>query len=654
MGSSKRLPDELAHGSRARIDSSLTHRPRAWSIAWLIVAIATFVPFLPVIWNGFVDLDDADNIVGNPWLRGLASSNLRWMTTTFHLGHWQPLSWLSLTFDALLWGPRMDRGVHLTSAVLHATNALLLAMLGARLLAHAGVPPRERTIAAALGALVWGMHPQRVESVAWATERRDVLSGFFLLLVGIAYVPSVGRRRHLPAAIGLTACALASKASTMVLPALLLILDVYPLQRSIAERRLWMEKLPMVLLCGVSAMIALVASRVSGALQSFDAVSLGQRTGAAMFQLGFYVWKFVWPSSLLPLYEYPLDMGPLQPSALAGLGTFLFLLALAWRLRRRAPGFCTALAVYTVALAPTLGIAQSGPQVAADRYSYVAMMGWSLAAGAWAVRQTEQLRLRTVGLGLLLTVAGLLTWRQCGYWRDAGTLWAHVLAVRPDHAFAHKSLGDAARLRGDLPEAEAAYRRSLALRPLPEAYANLGSTLAAAGRYEEAFGYYRTAVALNPRYAFAWTSYGVALDEAGRPQEALEAHRRALGVDPNLMEAHVNLGSLLDDLGRHDEAIAEYHQALAIMPSVEAYNDLGVVLLKLGKPREAADQLRLGIALRAGVPAVLHENLGFALRATGDATGARAAFHEALRLDPNLPMSRAALAELDATAPPAP
>jgi len=194
------------------------------------VAAVTALAFLPILQNGFVDLDDAEGLVVNTWIRGLGAANLRWMLTTFHLGHWQPLAWLSFALDYRLWG--LDaRGFHLSGLLLHAANAGLLAVLAERLLACADVPAGRRLAGAVTAALLWSVHPLRVESVAWATERRDVLSGFFFLATLLAYVPGPGRPPRIGWALAGTALTLASKASGMVLPALLVLLDVYPLRR---------------------------------------------------------------------------------------------------------------------------------------------------------------------------------------------------------------------------------------------------------------------------------------------------------------------------------------------------------------------------------------------------------------------------------------
>ena len=617
------------------------------------MAAVTALAFLPILQNGFVDFDDAEGLVVNTWIRGLGPANLRWMLTTFHLGHWQPLAWLSFALDYRLWG--LDaRGFHLSGLLLHAANAGLLAVLAERLLACADVPAGRRLAGAVTAALLWSVHPLRVESVAWATERRDVLSGFFFLATLLAYVPGPGRPPRIGWALAGTALTLASKASGMVLPALLVLLDVYPLRRvggavgwrGRAARRVWLEKVPFVILAGASATVALTAQRSVGALQTLGEVTAAHRAGAAMLQVGFYLWRTLWPVRLLPLYEFPLDIGPLQRWALAGAGTVLALAAAAVVLRHRCPALGAALAAYLIALSPTLGLAQSGPQVAADRYTYLAMMGWAVLAGAVVAGTAERPWRGALAALPVALVLGVLTWRQSTTWRDARTMWARVVAVAPDNAYGHKSLGDVARDAGDLGTAIAEYRRAIALRPLAEAHMNLAAAFAAQRRFDEAFAEYRTALRLNPRYAFAWTSYGATLEDAGRRAEAIAAHRRALAINPDLMEAHVNLGSALDAAGQSDEAMREFAAAIRLRPTPEAYNDLGLLLLRLGRPAEAAAALRQGIALRADI-SVLHLNLASALQRLNDAAGAAAELAEAHRLDPQRAQSGAP----DAAAP---
>jgi Tfp pilus assembly protein PilF len=608
------------------------------------IAGVTACAFLPTLWNGFIDLDDQMNVVANPWIRALGPAELRWMLTTFHLGHWQPLSWVTLALDYRVWGLDAS-GYHLTSLVLHVLNAVLLFALARRLLRATGLDERRVLAGAAFGALLWSVHPLRVESVAWVTERRDVLATFFTLLALLAYT-----RGSIPGALVAAVLAMLAKASAMVIPVFLVILDVYPLRRlggprGWTIRRVWLEKVPFFALAIVGAVVAAAAQRSAGALRPLAEVTLAHRAGAAMYGLGFYLWKTIVPRHLLPMYEYPLDMSPLHPLALAGVVTAVAVAVAAIALRRRAPGIAAAFVAYLAAIAPTLGLAQAGPQVVADRYGYLSTIGWSIVAGGLAVAGATMQRARTVATALAVVVLAVLTARQTTMWHDPVTLWSRVAAIEPTNAFALKSLGDAARVAGNLDDAIRWYERALALRTYADAEMNLATVLAQRGRVEDAVAHYRAAIRADPGYAFAYTSYGVLEANRRHFDEAIAAHRRALAIDPNLMEAHANLATALDDLGRDDEAKREYAEALRLKPSAEVYNNLGLLALKEQHPGDAVAMFRRALALRTDIP-VVYLHLARALVAAGDRTGAATALDTALRLDPNLPGARAMLAEV--------
>ncbi len=614
--------------------------------------MATFAPSLQ---NGFVDLDDQSNIVDNPWIRGLGVAELRWMLTTFHLGHWQPLSWVSLAIDHRLWGLDAS-GYHLTSLLLHMANAMLVFALARTLLERAGGDDAHATPGALLAALIWALHPLRVESVAWATERRDVLSTCAILAALVVYVRDPERRSTTWIALGAMLAGVLAKASGMVVPALLVILDVYPLQRlggrvgwtTPAARRVWAQKIPFAVLGLVAAVIAARAQQTAGALRPLAAMTVAQRVAAAMYQSGFYLWKTVAPIGLLPMYEFPADMRPTHPRALAAAATAAAVVALAVVLRRRCPGVATAFAAYLVCIAPTLGLAQSGPQLAADRYTYLASVGWSVLVGGLVVTGASSPWRRLAVASPAVVLLAILAARQTTTWHDAETLWTRAIAIDPDSAFAQKSMGDIARERGDVAGAIAWYRKATSVRPYAEAETTLAAVLAAQGQSEEAEAHYRRALATDPRNAFAYTSYGVLLGDRGRRDEAIAMHQRAIEIEPGLAEAWTNLGSTFDDLGNVLEARRAYERALSLRPSPEAYNNLGVLDLKENRPTEAAARFRQALALRPGVAAI-HENLGLALRAAGDSAGAASAFEAALRLDSTLPTSRAALEQLRTT-----
>src|SRR5207245_5577463 len=352
----------------------------------VVIALITCAAFLPTLQNQFVDLYDNDTFLDNPHYRGLAWTHLRWMWTT-HLGHYIPLTWMTLGLDYLLWGMN-PVGYHLTNLLLHAANAVVFFFVVRRILTLALLGASERghalAVSAGFAALVFAIHPLRVESVAWATERRDVLSGLFYLLTILVYLRASERgergRGWYWGAVALFACALLSKSMVVNLPVVLLILDVYPLRRlggslgwwSEPARRVYVEQIPFVLLAAAGSAIALMAQLSIHSVPSMAQLSVPGRLAVSAYGLSFYVWKTVVPLNLSPLYELSPTVNPWAMPFLLSYGLVLALTAIVLALRRRVPGLQVAWVAYIVVLVPVLGIVQSGPQIAADRYTYLA------------------------------------------------------------------------------------------------------------------------------------------------------------------------------------------------------------------------------------------------------------------------------------------
>src|SRR2546428_1342790 len=301
---------------REPVPSSLTQRGGSWLVP-VLIALVTFAAFLPTLNNQFVDWDDQRNFLDNHHYRGLGWTHLRWMWTT-HLGHYIPLTWMTLGLDYLLWGMN-PVGYHLTNLLLHAANAVVFFFVVLRILTRALSSPSERGHALALSAgfasLVFAIHPLRVESVAWATERRDVLSGLFYLLTILMSLRAREReergRGWYWLSVAVFVLALLSKSMVVNLPVVLVILDVYPLRRlggavgwwSAPARRVYVEKIPFVLLAAAASAIALMAQLSHDTMVSVVQLSALGRLAVSVYGLSFYLWKTVAPVSLSPLYE---------------------------------------------------------------------------------------------------------------------------------------------------------------------------------------------------------------------------------------------------------------------------------------------------------------------------------------------------------------
>jgi protein O-mannosyl-transferase len=665
-----------AEKSRQRIRSESGFQLYPWVVPCVVVLL-TASAFYPVLHNQFVNWDDYKNIVENPFYRGLSWTNIRWMFTVFYMGHYHPLTWFTLAADYLIWGLN-PFGYHLTNLVFHCANAVVLYGIARRLFlaADRSLNVYEHSLvslAAGFTALLFSIHPLRVESVAWATERRDVLSGLFFLLTILSYLKAVkigvadpGHRRWMTASLGLYFFSLLSKASGMTLPVLLLVLDVYPLRRlgqtstgwfGPKTRDVWREKIPFFGFAVGAGVIALIAQYHSGALRPFEEHGMASRLMQAFYGMAFYLWKVALPFSLSPLYEMVPNSNPWNWRFLIGGLLVLALSLVLFAARRRWPAMLACWVSYAVILAPTLGIAQSGPQLVADRYSYLSCMSWALLGGGgllhlWQFaapdRFVSRLSMTVTVTGLAAAVLfgfGVLTWKQTQIWHDSESLWRHALSIAPASSFGRNNLGNALVAQGRFEEAIDQFQRALRISPddADVAY-NLGNALAQKGNFEEAGKQLQRALQINPDNAMAAYDLGNVRARQGRLDDAIDQFQRALRIDPELTRAHYNVGSLFSQQGKLDEAITHFRQVMLLAPEDwrPPYH-LGQIFSKQGKFDEAIRHYRLALRIDpAHVKARYYLAVAFAER--GDFEGADKEFREALRVEPNLAEAHAGLA----------
>lgn len=637
------------------------------------VAIATVAAFLPALAGEFLNWDDTINFVENPDYRGLSAPHLRWMATTFLMGHWHPLTWLTLGIDYTIWGMN-PVGYHLTSLLFHAANAALLYAVLLKLLGLGGRPGARWPAAA--GALLYSLHPLRVESVAWITERRDVVCVFFSLLCVLAWLKRIGEEREgrpgtrwLVLSVAAFGAALLSKALVIMLPAVLLLLDVYPLRRAVpgARLRLLLEKLPFALLAVVDLGIMLQAMRSIDAVHSVGGYHPLQRAAQAAYGLCFYVVKTLWPSGLLPMYriDKPLNPGALKYvlAMLGAAGATGLLVAF----RRRCPAALAAWLSYGVLVLPTLGVAVTGMQIAADRYTMLAMIPASALAAA-GLAGLEWRRVAAPVAALLLLLGGL-TARQTRYWKDSITLWTRQIDFDPEADLAWRNRGSARHLRGDAAGALQDYDTCLRLRPdQPGVLADRGSTRLDLGDRAGALADLNRALELEPRLSKAYNLRGLARERQGdlpgaradydrcleeNPLHTLALSNRgflkrkqgdldgaaadaeaALRLNPTAGAAFVLRASVRRQRGDVPGALADLGEAVRLMPySVEAYNNRAMIFLQTGRAREALENYDRALALNPDNPAVL-VGRGQARLSLGDAAGASRDLGRALQVSP--------------------
>jgi Flp pilus assembly protein TadD len=610
---------------------------RAWW--WLAaVLVVTTVVYLPAVRYGYVNFDDGLYVSENPHVRaGLTAGGAAWALRSFESSNWHPLTWLSLMLDTTLFGDG-PFGHHLVNLVLHLANTLLLAGMLARMTGRAAPP----VVVAGLFAL----HPLHVESVAWVSERKDVLSTLLWFAAIAAYLYHLRRpsRGRYAAVLAIFALGLAAKPMLVTLPAVLLLLDFWPLGRfgrgsdpGAGTGRLLLEKTPLIVLSIASSAVTFVAQRRGGSVSGFRDLPFAQRMTNALVSYVDYLRLTVAPRGLAILY----------PHRGAGLPAWRIVLALLLlavvgivvvRCARSRPWFAVGWFWYLGTLLPVIGLVQVGMQAMADRYTYVPLVGIFVAA-AWGLDAAWDSpvarRLLLVGWVSAGIALALLSARQVTYWKDGVALFSRALAVADGNALAHNNLAVALLGRGD--DAGAARHYRLALGYDPEnavAHYNLGVIAERSGKWDEALGHYRAAVSLDPKQVRGLNNLGIALARAGDLAGAETRLRQALGLDARHSEARYNLGFTLQRMGRLTEAAAEYRLSLEIDPdNADALDNLATILMSTGKPAEAAEALGRVVRLRPGSAAALN-NLGIALAQAGRLAEARRAFGEAVRLDP--------------------
>jgi Tfp pilus assembly protein PilF len=569
------------------------------------IASLTALTFAPVRDFDFVNYDDLEFVVENPHVAtGISLDNVRWALENPYGATGGPVTWLSHMFDAELFG--MDAGAHhVTSLALHVLNAVLLLIVLARI---TGAPGPSALVAA-----LFAVHPLHVESVAWISQRKDVVSTLFWILAIAAYAGYV--RRPSAARYGLVAglvlLGLLSKPMVATLPFVLLLLDVWPFRRlprgaprGPAVRRLIAEKAPLILMAAGSLFLTFEAQRALGAVTDADRVPLAARLSNAVVSYCAYLAATAWPHALVPFYPYRVSIPP-PTVALCG-GALLGLTAAALAAWRRAPYATVGWLWYAGTLLPVIGIVQVGGHAMADRFTYVPSIGLFIAV-AWGATALLARMGITGAIRAAIAVAAVLACAgaaraQAMHWRNGVTLWTHTTHVQPDNARAHANLGVALARAGNLAAAAPHYEEALRLYPRDaRTWNNLGLALAAAGRRQEAIARYREAIRLEPGYTNARINLANLLDEDGQGAEAIGHYQEALRAEPGNVLARANLAIALGRNGRVDEAIPQMLDVIRRNPTEPQWHFIAAMMwLQKGQPAEAIPQLQEALRLNPG------------------------------------------------------
>jgi protein O-mannosyl-transferase len=631
----------------------------------LSLALVTLLVYVPVFQAQFISYDDPNYVTANPHvLSGITLANLRWAFVTNHAANWHPVTWISLMLNSQYFGSSAG-AFHAVNLLLHVANTLLLFLW----LYHAtGAKWR-----AALVAALFALHPLHVESVAWITERKDVLSTLFWMLALLVYTDyaKTGRIARYFIALLLFGIGLMAKPMLVSLPFVLLLLDYWPLGRFAARRtfRLLIEKLPFLAFSIVSSVITLIAAQRVHGMVSLNMASLFVRAENAALAYVAYIGKMFRPTGLAVIYPYNLHPSPIH--ALLSLAALVVVSAVAILIRRHKPYLFTGWLWFFLTLAPVIGIFQVGMQPMADRFTYIPLIGLFviLAWGGWEALNLLRIPrfVPALGASIALVLCAGLTRAQLRYWHDSIALLEHAMNVTVANPIAEGNLGFALADRGQhdkaivhyktvlqsypranadiwnkfgqslaatgkLQKAISAFQNALKLNPsLADAHQDLALALVRSGRQQESLIHFRDAARLDPENASVHNVYAVMLGVAGRRDEAMQEFQTALRLAPDSAATHVNLANLLAKQHAWDEAMAHYSEALRLNPAfVEAHYYIASLLLEEGRTRDAAAHYIAALQFKSDyVPAMV--NLAWIYATAGGEAGTQHAA-EAVRL----------------------
>jgi Tfp pilus assembly protein PilF len=576
---------------------------------FILIALAatTLGIYAQVIGHQFITFDDDSYIKDNPMVnRGVTLAGLSWAFTTFHTANWHPLTWIAHMIDSQLFG--LNAGGHLlVNALIHVANTLLVFWF---LLRATGARWTSALVAA-----LFALHPLHVESVAWASERKDTLSTFFGLLSLIAYVRYVeapSSIRYAWTAITL-ALGLLAKPVLVTWPFVMLLLDYWPFRR-LSQSTSWRnflvsiapllrEKLPLFALVAASAVITSVAQSYGGAVRTFTHFPIAVRLSNAVVSYAKYLLLAFWPHDLAVCYPFaPTGIPTWQ---IVGAGFLLIgITTLCFFQRKIRPYLIVGWLWFLGTLVPVIGLVQVGWQSMADRYFYVPSIGLSIAvvfgladiARSWRVTPA----LSGVIAGGVLLIFSTLTNAQIQRWRDSFTLFEHTLAVTPLNLPIEQSLGLAMGKSGSYNEAAAHFEKVLQIYPdFYDGLLNMGIMRFKQGRLLEAVEYCQSAIRSKPEAPKAYVQLAHAMWKQNRDQAALEQMRRALQLAPKDADIRADFGLALQRVGRTSEAIEQLRQALRLSPeNAEAHNNLGLALLTASNPRESIPEFEAALRLK--------------------------------------------------------
>ncbi len=594
-----------------------------------LILLVTFLAYMPALHAGFV-WDDHQNVTDNRLLQTAEGLKQTWLEPGASFQYY-PLTYTVFWTEYHLWGLR-PVGYHAVNILLHALSAILLGLLLSRL----SVP------GAWLAGLIFAVHPLQVESVAWVTELKNVLSGLFFLGALLAYLDFLERRRwrwgFYSLALLLFLLALLGKTSTVSLPIVILVVLWWKRGRVKAEEA-WAVAPFFLAAVPLGLLTTWVEKHYVGAQGTEWQMTLVERCLVAGRVVWFYAGKLVWPNPLMFVYpRWQINAAVwwqyLFPAASAGV------LLVFWLLRRRwGKGPFVALLFYVGMVAPVpafFNLYFMHYSYVADHFAYLGSMGL-IALGAAGVTVAVRNRVARTAVAVpVLVVFGTLSWQHCRVFKNEETLWRDTIARNPQCWVANNDLARALIEEGRMQEGIEYFEEALRIKPdAPEAHTNLGKALEKAGRVKEAISHYEQAIRIQPDYFEAHYNLGNVLLQGGKPEEAIAHYKEALRINPDYAEVHNNLGDALLQTGKREDAVAQYREALRLRPDYAmAHNNLGSIFLQIGRVQDAISQCEEALRIDPDY-AKAHYNLGNALVEQGKLNEAIGHYEQVLRLAPD-------------------
>lgn len=608
---------------------------RHLSIYALIPVVLSFLLYLPTLQNDFVNWDDNLYIYENNQIRSLSFTFLKWAFTSEILGNWHPLTMVSYALDFKLWGLN-PAGYHLTNVLLHSLNTFLVYYLFQQLLRYLNCA--GSTTLALLTALFFAIHPLHVESVAWASERKDVLcAAFFLLslIVYISYAKNKGAKNYIACLIFFI-LALLSKPMAVSLPLILLVLDYYPLNR--LSRSTLLEKTPFLFFSIISAALTVWAQSEGGALMPTESVSIKMRLVVASYAYIAYLQKMIFPMNLAPLYPYPTQVTAFY--VFFSLTTTLLFMVTTWAIWvKKGKLYVSIILYYTITLIPVIGIVQVGGQSAADRYTYLPGIGplflMALAVTSLLKSSKEKGKIILISTVTLVSILMLSkTISQVSIWKNSMTLWSHELKIFPDAPYVvFNGRGDAHAELGNHREAINDFNKVIKLKPsYDKAYNNRGNAYMALGELQKAVKDLTKALTLNPQNDVAYLNRGKAYNLLSRNIDAISDYSSALKLNGSNIEAYYNRGTTYGMIGNYQLAIKDFTKVIELDPqNSAAIANRGYSFFSMGDNERALNDYRQALKIDPNSPRT-HYNLGVLYKKLGNSNLAKHHIEESKRL----------------------